>query len=233
MNRKLSGILGIILSILLLIYFESFFYKILGLLGISILSFSNIMQIIINLCIKLIICFIIYIIYKKDFKSKRRNSYSFFKTLLVFFVSLIFIVIGMYLFNYVVEFIGDIFNVSVLEKSFYNIFDKELNFNLIVKIITDYILMPYLYCSVIILSMDKIMSNNNTCVIFSGILASIIYAFSIHGTLSFVIVNSLSMFLLFSILAFIYRKNYSIYFIICLYSFYLISNVFIINYIGW
>lgn len=232
MNKKLSGILGIILSIVVLVYFEGFAYKLLGLIGLNISNYSNTVKIVIDLIIKLIMCFIVYIIYKKDFRSRRGND-NIFKTLLVFIVSLVSIVVGMYLFSYVVNFIGDIFSVKVLDTNFYNIFDKKLDFALVVKIISDYIINPYLYCSIIILSVDKFAKRTNTCIILSGLLASIIHALSLSGTLGFVIVNSLSMFLLFGILAFIYRKHFSIYFIISLYSFYLISNIFILNYIGW
>lgn len=232
MNKKLSGILGIILSILILIYFETFAYKVLGLLGININGFSGTIRIIIDLAIKLLMCFIVYIIFKRDFRS-RRGKDNLLRTLLIFIVSLVSVVVGMYLFSYVVDFIGDIFNVKVLEQNFYNIFDKKLDFVLISKIVSDYIIIPYLYCSIIILSVDKITRRTDTCIVLSGLLASIIYALSLSGTLGFVIVNSLNIFVLFAIFAFIYRKRFSIYFIVALYSFYLISNVFILNYIGW
>ena len=232
MNKKLSGILGIVLSIVILVYFETFAYKLFDLVGINVLSFSSTIKIIIDIVIKLVMCFIIYIIYKRDFRSRRGND-NIVKTLLVFVVSLVSIVVGMYLFGYVVDFIGDIFDVTVLENNFYNIFDKNLNFELVVKIISDYIVIPYLYCSIIILSVDKFARRTDTCIILSGVLASVIHALTLSGTLGFVIVNSLSMFVLFGILAFIYRKRFSIYFIIALYSFYLISNVFVLNYIGW
>lgn len=232
MNKKLSGILGIVLSIVILVYFETFAYKLLDLVGINVLSFSSTIKIVIDIVIKLVMCFIIYIIYKRDFRSRRGND-NIVRTLFVFIVSLVSIVIGMYLFCYVVDFVGDIFDVAVLENNFYNIFDKNLNFELIVKIISDYIITPYLYCSIIILSVDKFARRTDTCIILSGVLASVIHALTLSGTLGFVIVNSLSVFVLFGILAFIYRKRFSIYFIIALYSFYLISNVFVLNYIGW
>lgn len=231
MNKKLMGILGIILSMILLVYFEGFVYRIIGLV-VDISTLSNVMQLLINLCIKLSMCFLVYLLFKKDFRS-RRGREGFIKTLLIFSISLISLVIGMYLFNYVVKFLGDIFNVSVLDKVFYNIFDKKLDFNLVVKIISDYFIMPFMYCSLIILSIDKLTRRESSTIILSGLLGSIIYAFSLSGTLGFVIINSLSMFLLFGSLAFLYKKNYSIYVIILLYSAYLISNVFIINYLGW
>ena len=231
MNKKLSGILGIILSIIVLIYFETFIYKVLGLIGINVLNYSILIRTIINLIIKLSMCFIIYLIYKKDFRHSR-SSENIFKMVTFLIVGVVALTIVMYLFNYVVKFLCNIFNVNMISRDFYNIFDKKLDFYLIVKIINDYIITPYLYSSTIILSMDKLTKRNDIFILFSGLLASIIYGLSLSGTLLFVILNSLSMFLLFGILAFIYRKNNSIWFIIVLYGLYLISDVIILNYLG-
>ena len=232
MNKKLIGLIGIALSIILLVYFETFMYKVFGLIGLNISNYSNLVQILINLGIKLIMCFIIYLLFKKDFRS-RRNREGVLKTLLVFVVSLVSLVLGMYLFEYVIKFLGDIFNVKVLENNFYNIFNKKLDIHLIVKIVSDYLIVPYLYCSIIILSIDKLFRRETSSVIMSGILASIIHALSLSGTLGFVIINSLSIFILFGVFAFLFKKHYSIWFIIVLYSIYLVSNLFIINYLGW
>lgn len=232
MNKKITGLIGVILSIIILIYFEPFIYKIINLIGIDINNYSNILITLINIVIKLFMCFIIYIVYKKDFR-KRGTKNSLLKNIILLILSLICITLIMYLFRYVVIFIGDIFNIEVMSQSFYNIFDKTVNFDLIIKIISDYIITPYLYCSIIILSIDKFTRRNDTCILFTGLLASVIYAFSLSGTLGYIIINSLSIFLLFAIFAFLYRKTNSILFIVTLYSFYLLSNVIIINYLGW
>ena len=39
--------------------------------------------------------------------------------------------------NYVILYIGDLFNIEILSTEFYNIFDKQLNFSLIIRIIID------------------------------------------------------------------------------------------------
>ena len=39
MNKKLSGMLGIIFSLILLVYFEGFIYKVIGLIGINISNY--------------------------------------------------------------------------------------------------------------------------------------------------------------------------------------------------
>lgn len=232
MNKKVSGIIGIILSIILLVYFESFFYKVLGLLNININNFSSIIRTIINIGIKLVMCFLVYLIYKKDFRRSRSKN-NIFKSILMLIVFVVVLTGIMYLNRYVVNYLGDIFNVKVLSNDYYNIFNKTLTFDLVIKIIIDYFIIPYLYCSVIILSVDKFCKRNDTFIIFTGLLASIIHALSLSGTLGFVIINSLNTFLLFSIFAFLYRRENSIWFTIFLYSFYLILSGVVINYLGW
>lgn len=232
MNKKISGIVGVILSIVILIYLEPLVYIGLDLIGINVSNLSNLLQTIINVGIKLFMCFLVYVVYKRDFK-RRGSKDNLLKNILLLIISLIVLTLVMYLFRYVVIYIGDIFDIEVLSLDFYNIFNKTLNLNLIIKIITDYVMVPFLYCSIIILSINKFCRRNDTTIVFTGLLASIVHAFSLSGTLGFVIINSLSMFMLFAIFAFLYKKTNSILFIITLYSFYLISNVFIINYLGW
>ena len=130
-------------------------------------------------------CFVVYLLFKKDFRRNREMG-NIFKNLLLFIVYLFVIVGILYLFKYVVNFIADIFDVKVT-----NIFKETFNFNLIVKIIIDYLIIPFLYCSIIMLSIDKLCRNDATFIILTGFLASIIHALTLSGTLGFVIVNSL------------------------------------------
>lgn len=232
MNKKLSGIIGIVLSIILLVYFETYAYKLLDILHFNINNYSNIVQIIIDIVIKLVMCFIIFILYKKDFKHYRKDN-NIFKTILIMIISLIGLVFIMYLFNYVIDYLGDIFKVKVIHNSFYNIFDKKLDIYLVIKIVKDYLIIPYLYCSIIFLSVDKLTRRNDTFTLLSGILASICYALTLKGTVTYIIINSLYTFILFSILGILYKKNNSIWFSIILYGIYLVSNGIILKYIGW
>ena len=231
MNKKLSGIVGVILSILVLIYFESIIYKLIDIIGIKINDFSSIVVTIINLLVKIVMCFIIYLIYKKDFR-KNRVSNNIFKMLLILVIGVVGLTVVMYGVNYVINYLASLFKVKIISSNFYNVFDKTLNINLILKIISDYIIVPYLYTSTVILGVDKLTRRNDTFIFFSGLLSGIIYALSLKGTLLFVIFNSLSIVILFSIFAFCYRKLNSIWFVIFLYSFYLITNVLILGYLG-
>ena len=232
MNKKLSGIIGIILSVILLVYFETYAYKLFSLLHLNINNYSSVVRMIIDIVIKLVMCFIIFILYKKDFKYSKRDS-NIFKSIFIMIISLVGLVFVMYLFNYVINYLGDIFKVKIIHNNFYNIFDKRLDIYLVIKIIKDYVITPFLYCSIIFLSIDKLTSRDDTFTLLSGLLASICYALVLKGTVTYIIINSLSTFLLFSLLAILYKKNNSIWFSIILYGLYLISSGIIIKYIGW
>ena len=229
MNKKLTGIIG---TLIILIYFESTMYKIINIVGIDLNSFSTLVNIIVNLVIKVLMCLLIYFIYKKDLKKRYSNN-NLIRDGLFLVIYLICLVLIMYIFRYVISFIGDIFDISIIKEEYYNIFNKTLNVSLVIKIISDYLIIPFLYCSIILLGCNKLCKHNNTFILFSGLIASIVYAFTISGTLGYVIINSLYMFVLFGILAFIYKRENSIWMSILLYGLYLISNNIIINYLGW
>jgi len=232
MNKKLVGIIGTLLSIIILIYFESTMYKIINIVGIDLNSFSTLVNIIVNLVIKVLMCLLIYFIYKKDLKKRYSNN-NLIRDGLFLVIYLICLVIIMYIFRYVISFLGDIFDISIIKEEYYNIFNKTLDVSLVIKIISDYLIIPFLYCSIILLGCNKLCKHNNTFILFSGIISSIVYAFSLSGTLGYVIINSLYIFVLFGILAFIYKRENSIWMSILLYGLYLISNNIIINYLGW
>jgi len=177
-------------------------------------------------------CILIYFIYKKDLKKRYSNNNIIRDTLFIV-IYLICLVLIMCIFKYIITFIGDIFNINIIKEEYYNIFNKTLDINLVIELISNYVIKPFLYCTIILLGSNRLCKHNNTFIIFSGIVASIVYAFTINGTLGYVILNSLYMFMLFSILAFIYKRENSIWMSIILYGLYLISNNIIINYLGW
>lgn len=232
MNKKIYGIIGVLLGIILLVYFKSYMYKSLTILDININNYSNIVKLIIDLVIDLIMCFIIYFIYKKDFKKGRKTN-NIFKSFLIMIVALISLIIIMYLFEYIIKYLCDIFKIKQVNNTFYNIFNKKMDSYLIIKIIKDYFIFPFISCSLILLSADKLCRRNDTFIFTSGLLALICSSLTLKGTLLFVIINSLSTFLLYSILAMTYKKCNSIWFSIILYGLYLATNPLILNFIGW
>ena len=202
MNRKLTGFIGTILSVIVLIYFENIVYKIINVIGVDLNSFSSLVNIIVNIVIKIIMCILIYFIYKKDLKKRYSNN-NLIRDSLFLVIYLICLILIMCIFKYIITFIGDIFDINIIKEEYYNIFNKTLDVSLVIELISDYVIKPFLYCTIILLGCNRLCKHNNTFILCSGIVASILYAFTINGTLGYVIINSLYMFMLFSILAFI------------------------------
>ena len=231
MSKKFIKILKAIASIFLLIVFEIYFYKILSIIGININDYSNYTKSIIDLVAKLVLSIIIYFIYKKDFHN-RRSSNNVFKMILILFISVIGLTFIMYLLSYVINYLGDLFKINFISHEYYNILDKKIDKDLLINLTSNYILTPFLYTSIIILGVDKLIRRNDIYILLSGILASIIYSFKLNGTLLYSIINSLDIFIIFILLSMFYKKFNSIWFTIFLYSLYLISNGIILNYLG-
>ena len=124
MNKKIYGIIGILLGIILLVYFKTYTYKLLTILHINVNNYSNIVKLIIDLGIDLIMCIIIYFIYKKDFKKGRKTN-NIFKSLLIMIVALISLILIMYLFGYVTKYLCNIFKIKQVNSTFYNIFNNS------------------------------------------------------------------------------------------------------------
>ena len=231
MSKKFIKILKAFASIFLLIVFEIYFYKILSIIGININDYSNYTKSIIDLVAKLVLSIIIYFIYKKDFHN-RRSSNNVFKMILILFISVIGLTFIMYLLSYVINYLGDLFKINIISHEYYNILDKKIDKDLLINLTSNYILTPFLYTSIIILGVDKLIRRNDIYILLSGILASIIYSFKLNGTLLYSIINSLDIFIIFILLSMFYKKFNSIWFTIFLYSLYLISNGIILNYLG-
>ena len=231
MNKKFSSLLYIVISLLIIAFFEPTIYKILKLINIEVSSLSTIIQLIISISIKVIMAIIIFILNKKDLKRLKRNN-NVFHMILYLVVGLVGMTLITYFSNYLFKQLSDIFGTKYITYDFYNIFNKKIDIYLILRIINDYILYPYLYVSVVLLVADKITRRTDTFILFSGILAGVIYALSLNGTIIFLIINSLTIFIIFLLIAFLYKKVGSIWFSILLYSFYLITYLFILEYLG-
>ena len=77
MNKKISAIIGIVLSITILIYFEDLVYIGLDKIGVNVSNLNSLLKTIINISIKLFMCFFVYFVYKKDLKRKYSQGRSF------------------------------------------------------------------------------------------------------------------------------------------------------------
>ena len=231
MSKKIGEILKLIISIILLLFFDIACYKLFNLVGVNINSFSNFVKSIIDLVIKLVISIILFILYKKDLKKRRVNN-NILKNILLSVISVFVIAIFIALYDYILTYLCNTFKVDKYIMEQLNIFNKTISIDLILVIIKNYILIPFIYIITIVLGLSKIIRNDNSYILLTGILASILYSLSLNGTILFLVLNSSSIFLLFCLLAFLYKKFNNIWYIVFIYILYLLSNNIIISYLG-
>ena len=231
MNKKIGTILKLLISILILLFFEIGVFKVFDLTRVDVNKFSNTVINIIKVSIKLVMSIIIYFLYKKDF-HKRKTNKNIFKNIILLIISLIIITVIMSLFDYITTYLCDVFKINKLNITTYNIFNKKINLDLIINFFSDYVFIPFIYISTIILGVSKVIKRSDIYILLSGLVALILYGLNLDGTVLFIILNSLNVFLLFGILAFLYKRFNNIWYIITLYSLYLLSGNIIINYLG-
>ena len=204
MKDFLVNLIKLILSVLVITFTEEYFYKLLDLLKLSINSKS---------IVSLIVYIIIFIIYKSEItaaftKYKHKLTTNIFYSIICFIV----LFIAMMIINYLVAALAKGFNITYEGLSFINIFDYQFSFDLIVMIIKNIIIGPFIKVVVFVLGINN-MCSKKTGIFFSGLLYSL-YAIYVmchfNASIGYVLVNMIPYYLLFNILSFIYKKNNNI-----------------------
>lgn len=207
----------LLISLLIVIFGENYFFKFMDFIGIS---FGKINNNIISLIIYLIISFCIYIIYKPEIKSGfRKIKNKFGSNIINILISFIVMFIIVMLTNYLCSAIAHSFNLKYNGLSFINIFNKTFNGSLIITIIRDIIMKPFIKVAVFVLGVNTLVKGK-----FGSILSGLLYAsyqgYILGGSLSYILINVFTSFVLFAILAYLYKKNNNISFSIVTYVLY-------------
>ena len=218
MKDFLVNSIKLILSVLVITFTEEYFYKLLDLLKLSINSKS-----IVSLIVYILIFIIIFIIYKSEItasfaKYKHKLTTNIFYSIICFIV----LFIAMMIINYLVVALAKGFNITYEGLSFINIFDYQFSFDLIVIIIKDIIIVPFIKVVVFVLGINN-MCSKKTGMFFSGLLYSL-YAIYVmchfNASIGYILINMIPYYLLFNILSFIYKKNNNIGYSIVSYTLY-------------
>ena len=210
------NLIRLLLSFIILLFSEEYFYKFLSLFKI------NISKTFTSIILYIIISFFIYLIYKpelkREFKKFKRKLMS---NMVYAFVAFLIIFVTMLVSNYILSVIAKSFYISYNSISFYNIFNKPFNLDLIIEILKNIILIPYLKVTIFDLGVNRLFSYSGS-IFASGLAAALYNAYLIKGTIGYIIVNSSLTFILFMLLALIYRKNNNIVTSIVTYSIYML-----------
>lgn len=210
------NLIRLLLSFIILLFSEEYFYKFLSLFKI------NISKTFTSIILYIIISFFIYLIYKPELKSEfKKFKRKLMSNMVYAFVAFLIIFVTMLVSNYILSVIAKSFYISYNSISFYNIFNKPFNLDLIIEILKNTILIPYLKVTIFDLGVNRLFSYSGS-IFASGLAAALYNAYLIKGTIGYMIVNSSLTFILFMLLALIYRKNNNIVTSIVTYSIYML-----------
>ena len=210
------NLIRLLLSFIILLFSEEYFYKFLSLFKI------NISKTFTSIILYIIISFFIYLIYKPELKSEfKKFKRKLMSNMVYAFVAFLIIFVTMLVSNYILSVIAKSFYISYNSISFYNIFNKPFNLDLIIEILKNIILIPYLKVTIFDLGVNRLFSYSGS-IFASGLAAALYNAYLIKGTIGYIIVNSSLTFILFMLLALIYRKNNNIVTSIVTYSIYML-----------
>ena len=221
------NLIRLLLSFIILLFSEEYFYKFLSLFKI------NISKTFTSIILYIIISFFIYLIYKPELKSEfKKFKRKLMSNMVYAFVAFLIIFVTMLVSNYILSVIAKSFYISYNSISFYNIFNKPFNLDLIIEILKNIILIPYLKVTIFDLGVNRLFSYSGS-IFASGLAAALYNAYLIKGTIGYIIVNSSLTFILFMLLALIYRKNNNIVTSIVTYSIYMLLASVLYSRIMW
>ena len=221
------NLIRLLLSFIILLFSEEYFYKFLSLFKI------NISKTFTSIILYIIISFFIYLIYKPELKSEfKKFKRKLMSNMVYAFVAFLIIFVTMLVSNYILSVIAKSFYISYNSISFYNIFNKPFNLDLIIEILKNIILIPYLKVTIFDLGVNRLFSYSGS-IFASGLAAALYNAYLIKGTIGYIIVNSSLTFILFMLLALIYRKNNNIVTSIVTYSIYTLLASVLCSSIMW
>ena len=221
------NLIRLLLSFIILLFSEEYFYKFLSLFKI------NISKTFTSIILYVLISFFIYLIYKPELKSEfKKFKRKFMSNIVYAFVAFLIIFVTMLVSNYILSIIAKSFYINYNGISFYNIFNKPFNLDLILEFLKNIILIPYLTVTIFDLGVNRLFSYSGS-IFASGLAAALYNAYLIKGNIGYMIVNSSLTFILFMLLALIYRKNNNIVTSIVTYSIYILLASVLYSNIMW
>lgn len=212
------NLIKVVLSILVLLFTEDYFYKLLDLLKLSINS-----QYIFSLIVYIIIFIVIFIIYKSEILSAfHKYKYKLMSNLFYSIVSFIIVFIGMMIVDYLLIALSKGLNITYEGLKFINVFDYSFSLELIVVIIKDIIIKTFIKVCIFVLGINNLFGKRFGTFL-SGLIYSLFTLYTMCGfnaSLLYVLINMIPYFTLYSMLSYIYIKNNNIAYSIVSFSLY-------------
>lgn len=229
MRNIFVNLVKLVLSVALLIYTEKYFYNLLDFLKINT---SNIDSNVISLIVYILIMICILIIYRAEIKDAfnkydKRKASNFLYTV----VSFVVLFIGMILVNYLCKILAMYLDVSYTQIAFKNIFNKSISMELIIMIVKDIILVPFIVTIIFVLGVNNLLGGKNSSMV-SGLVYAGYKACFARGSVLYAVINVFPYFAFALMLSLIYKRNNNIAFSIFAFILYELFGYLLLGRIG-
>ena len=234
MRDKIIYFLEFIGGLLILLFFQNYALNVLGNFGINLNNFSTNIVMIVFFLIQVLLCVILYFIYKGMIKQNG-NAFKnhFLKNLLYSLLILAVMTVVMNIASYFINYVANMFGITVYEEIKFNILQTNISLEYILNLIKFAILIPFSSVVVYVLSVERLFRKSGVKIIMSGLIWSLIEAFNFTPNLLNMFFNVLSTFILGVFLSYIYSRNKNIWYPIVIYGLYLLFSPLLIGYLGW
>lgn len=234
MKDKIIYFLEFIVSLILLVFFQDYALNVVNNFGIDLSGYSSDVIKIVLFLIQVLLCIILYYIYKGSIKSRGREfKTNLLKNLLYSLLILAIMIVVMNIFNYFITYIANMFKVTIVEKEYFNVLSKDLSLNYVLDLFKYACLMPFSYCLVYILGSERLFKGNGVKIIMSGLIWAVIESFNYGPTILSCVFNALPTFILGVFLSYIYSRNKNICYPIVVYALYLVFSPLLMGYFSW
>ena len=234
MKDKIIYFLEFIVSLLILLFFQKYTINVLNNFGINLNQFSDVVGILIMFGIQVLLCVILYFIYKGSIKQ---DGHSFklhlLKNLLYTLLILAIMTVVMNIAIYFIKYIGNMFGVTLYEKEMFNVIENTISIDYVVNLLRYAFLIPFSYVSVYVLGVERLFRKNGVKILMGGLIWSVIESFNYTPEFLNLFFNVLPSFILGIFLSYIYSRNKNIWFPIVIYGLYLLFSPLLIGYLGW
>lgn len=228
MKNKTMGVVQLILCIVVIMLFNAFFFKVLGLIG---LHFTGDAYVIANFIKHLLISLVVFAIYYRNIKAgKNRFGKTWLNSFIYCVSCLVFLLVVTVLLHKLLNYLGNPREITV-SYNFTNYFSNKFTITSALNLIVDAVLLPFLLCVVFPLGFSNIFHKSGTASLLAGLTYGVIYAIDLNTTIETALFLSLTPAMLVVLLTYLYKTNQNIWSVIITYVCYVLFGVFAINYI--
>lgn len=228
MKSKTMGIIQLVLSILLYILVNTYFFKVLGMVG---LHFKGIAYEIANFIKYLLITLIVFVIYYRNIKAgKTRFGKTWINSFIYCVACFVFLILVTILLHDLLNYIGNPRGITI-GYNFTNYFNRRFTLSFALNLIIEAVFMPFLLCIIFPLGISNVIKKSSTATVVAGVAYGVIHAIMLNTSFEVALFLSLTPGVLIALLTYLYKTNQNIWSVVITYICYVLLGIFAINYI--